>query len=144
MQTNILRIIRLKKDVIATQKTIHKFQIKIENKEKNIYGTKKILSIVYPEASSTKETPKPSPDLTPKKPSELIEKSHDSLIDEERIGSEEKREALKQKGLIYYLPVLFGAILVFMISRSQNLDYNVWKLIWATFVIGKICEICDS
>src|SRR5690606_21692455 len=94
--------------------------------------------------TTKEETPKPSLDVTPKKPSEAFKtiESIDTYFDEELVGSRDRNEGVRQnRGIIHYLPVLFGAILVFMISRSENLDISVLKLIWAAFAIGRLCEI---
>ncbi|KAL0489746.1 hypothetical protein AKO1_003938 [Acrasis kona] len=40
------------------------------------------------------------------------------------------------KGIIHYLPIVFGAIIVFLTTKIHKIDNETSKLLWASFMIG--------
>jgi hypothetical protein len=74
-------------------------------------------------------------------PLKSILKSEKTKVDEPKaqrssIDDFDDERPTTWNGIFHYLPVIFGCVIIFLLSKSQKIDYETAKLLWASFMVG--------
>ncbi len=82
--------------------------------------------------ASTSFNHSPVPERTPKSILRTKPKEKNNYDDDD----DDDERPVTWDGILSYLPILFGAVMILFLTYSQNIDSDTSKVVWAAFLVG--------
>jgi hypothetical protein len=116
---------------------------KAENPKRKAASVRSVIKLGNANMSTSLPPPRTQPmpispvqSTTAMSPPKSILKTRDEQIEKNTIEDIDDERPTTWNGILHYAPVIFGGVIIFLLTKSQKIDYETAKLLWASFMVG--------